>query len=195
MPFRDPDERQLAGRYPVSHARLGRYSRGEPVHDPGLEIDFRAGYQLLASLQAGNRSTGIQQGPADRAGKPDRVVLDAIPLPVIRDKFLMLTLLAIAPHLVTGLVTQHRRNSSVEYPVVLPRERELQTRLCGQVQDPGAELSRFRIENSPVPAPRSGVIGFTLSEAVRRSGQLRGCQQTDTTSRKPWRPENDLPPQ
>jgi len=107
----------------------------------------------------------------------------------------MLTVLAVAPHIVTGLVTQHRRDGGVEYPVVLPGERELETRLCGQTQDPGAELSRFLPANGSIPAPLCGVIGFTLGETVRRSGQFRGCQQIDTSCRKPWCPENDLSPQ
>src|SRR5579872_6410872 len=147
MPARDLDKRQLAGWYPLRHARLGRQSRDEPVDDPCLEIHFRAGYQLLTGLQESGVCIRIQQRPADWAAKSYRVVLDTIPLPVIRDEFLMLTLLAVAPHiLVTGLVTQHWRDGGVEYLVVLPGEGELETWFRCQAQDPGAELARFLFE-------------------------------------------------
>jgi hypothetical protein len=44
-------------------------------------------------------------------------------------------------------------------------------------------------------APLSGIIGFTLGEAVRRGGQFRGGQQIDTSGRKSRCPKYNLPPQ
>src|SRR6185437_7561809 len=83
---------------------------------------------------------------------PDRVVLEAIALPVVGDHVLFLALLGVARLL--GLrAPQHGLDALLDHLVVLPGQRQLEARLPSDLPDLGAEPSGFGSESRPVGGP------------------------------------------
>src|SRR5581483_4295268 len=91
---------------------------GDTVDRPRLEEYLPARQQPAGRPERGGAVRG-QRGPADRAEKPDRVVLDAVPLPVAGDQVLALAVLAGA-RVDAGPAAQQREHGQLEHGMVLP---------------------------------------------------------------------------
>src|SRR6185437_571619 len=120
------------------------------------------------------RDRVVKRTPSDRTEEPDRVVLEAIALPVVGDHVLFLALLGVARLL--GLrAPQHGLDALLDHLVVLPGQRQLEARLPSDLPDLGAEPSGFGSESRLVGGPVL-VHRASADEPVGGSGGQRRAQ-------------------
>jgi hypothetical protein len=187
----DANEAGPPRREPLRHSLLRGERLGEPRDRPVLEEDVGRLEQAVDRLEP-RRLAARESHPADRPEEADRVVLDAVALPVRRDELLALAVLAVAG-LARGAV-EERLDPAPERMVVLPGDRRLELPAARDLLHLSLERRQLLGEEPAIRRPL--LLGGVrrCGERVGAPGQLRRGEARDALGREAGRADEDVLP-